>query len=332
MKIGLARFKMKRLNELFTVTYGSKLDLNKMTPRSLADGGVSFVGRSSQNHGVSGTVERIPDIEPFPSGAITVALGGTKILSSFIQERPFYTAQNVAVLSPNFEMTFSEKLYVCLCIRHNRFRYSAFGREANRTLRTLPVPEPSEFPAWVASVDVDMFDRAKKSANEQAPQDLATKSWKPFELQNLFSIERGKGPRRKDLDGGGNTPFITSTDSNNGFTMYTKEEPLHKGNTIGVNRNGSVGEAFYQPAPFCSTEDVHVFTPKEDWGNKMNAAVGLFLTTLIRQEKYRFNYGRKWGIERMKVSTIKLPVTQEGKPDWDFMEAFIKSLPYSAQI
>jgi hypothetical protein len=64
----------------------------------------------------------------------------------------------------------------------------------------------------------------------------------------------------------------------------------------------------------------------------MNKYIGLFLATLIRQEKYRYNYGRKWGIGRMKVSTIKLPVDSESKPDWDFMEKYIKSLNYSKKI
>jgi hypothetical protein len=34
----------------------------------------------------------------------------------------------------------------------------------------------------------------------------------------------------------------------------------------------------------------------------------------------------------MRETTIKLPATPEGKPDWDYMEKFIKSLPYSSQI
>jgi hypothetical protein len=53
---------------------------------------------------------------------------------------------------------------------------------------------------------------------------------------------------------------------------------------------------------------------------------------LIKREKYRYNYGRKWGIERMKNSQIKLPVTKNGTPDWSFMENYIKSLPYSSNL
>jgi hypothetical protein len=49
-------------------------------------------------------------------------------------------------------------------------------------------------------------------------------------------------------------------------------------------------------------------------------------------EKYRFNYGRKWHMERMKISKIKVPVGDKGKPDFRFMEQYIKALPFSKQI
>lgn len=319
---------MKPLNELFDITYGNKLDLNKLNKLSVSEGGINFVGRSSQNHGVSECVEPVDNIPPYEAGLITVALGGSKLLSAFVQEAPFYTAQNVAVLRPKQLMTFEQKLYICIAIRHNRFRYSAFGREANRTLRTLIVPSLEEFPEWIKAFGQASVASLDASASTSNTPQLKIHNWQPFEYQELFEISRGIGPRRKDLDGTGTTPFVTSSDSNNGVTGVTIMPPTHEGNTIGVNRNGSVAEAFYQPQPFCSTEDVHIFTPKFS----LNPYIALFLTTLIRQEKYRFGYGRKWGIERMKKSIIKLPVTTEGEPDWNFMEQYIKSLPYSSQL
>jgi hypothetical protein len=49
-------------------------------------------------------------------------------------------------------------------------------------------------------------------------------------------------------------------------------------------------------------------------------------------EKYRYSYGRKWGIERMNESLIKLPVDNKENPDFEFMENYIKSLPFSVSI
>lgn len=64
----------------------------------------------------------------------------------------------------------------------------------------------------------------------------------------------------------------------------------------------------------------------------MSMYSALFLCAVIRMEKYRFNYGRKWGLERMKSSVIKLPVDSNGSPDWTFMETYIKALPFSSSI
>jgi hypothetical protein len=46
-------------------------------------------------------------------------------------------------------MSLSTKLFYCLCIEANRFRYSTFGREANRTLKNLLVPSAKSVPPWV---------------------------------------------------------------------------------------------------------------------------------------------------------------------------------------
>jgi hypothetical protein len=140
--------KLTELNSLFKVEHGSKLDLNKMEECSSGDGAIVFVGRSGERNGLAAFVRKLDNVEPFDSGLITVALGGSA-LSSFVQPRPFYTAQNIDVLMPLAPMTIDVKLYYCLCIEANRFRYSTYGREANRTLKTILVPTLESLPSWV---------------------------------------------------------------------------------------------------------------------------------------------------------------------------------------
>ena len=38
------------------------------------------------------------------------------------------------------------------CLRANRYRYS-YGRQANRTLRDIGLPDPSRLPEWVRDAD-----------------------------------------------------------------------------------------------------------------------------------------------------------------------------------
>lgn len=108
------------------------------------------------------------------------------------------------------------------------------------------------------------------------------------------------------------------------------EHKIFKGSKyITITNNGSVGYAFYQPKDFTCTHDVNPITTKQ---LALNQYVALFITTLIGLEKYRWAYGRKWRPMRMPSSLIQLPIDNNGKPDWQFMEDYIKSLPYSSNL
>lgn len=316
---------MIKLDEVFSIHMGNKLDLNKMT---ISSDGVNFVSRTSKRNGVVQRVKRVDGITPFGEGVITVALGGS-VLSSFLQFEEFYTGQNVAILIPKREMPIVEKLFYCLLISSNAFRYSACGREANKTLKGIYVLEPKDFPSWIYPLYEKYQTIYKTTPLRSVEMPLCdVNDWREFKYCDLFTIVRGKGPRKKELDGTGTTPLITSSNADNGLTDYTCMAPCHDGNTITVSRNGSVGEAFYQISPFCSTEDVHVLIPKF----QLDSYIAMFIITLIKKEKFRFGYGRKWGLERMNNSVIRLPVLSSGELDLEYMRNFIKGLPFSSTL
>jgi hypothetical protein len=314
---------MIALQEIFDVSYGNKFDLNKMNQ---SNGCVHFVGRSAKNNGVTAKVAKLESITPYSDGLITVALGGS-VLASFLQVKPFYTGQNIAVLSPKENLSTIQKLFYCKAIHYNAYRFSTCGREANRTLRDLQVPKIENLPKWVNDIDLTRFDGANHSFSENKTQELKTESWRWFELQELFEIKKGKRLTKANMKKG-NVPFIGAIDSNNGYREHIGQKPIHEGNTISVNYNGSVAEAFFQPKDFWASDDVNVLYPKFE----LNQYIALFIITLIKHEKYRFNYGRKWHMERMNVSKIKLPVEKDGVPNYQFMENYIKTLPFSKRI
>lgn len=308
------------LKKLFYITYGNKLDLNKMIP---AEVGTNFVGRTSKNNGVVGIVKELQNLKPYKAGLITVSLGGS-VLSSFVQPAPFYTAQNVVVLEPHNEMNLKEKLFYCICISKNRYRYEAFGREANRTIKELKVP--INVPYWVYNTKVPSYEYLK-SPYSNTTLNLNIKNWKKFKYIDLFDIKRGTTFTRRGVQSG-NTPCITNTSFNNGVSDFLDIKPTNERNRITVSCKGDVGDAFYQPIPYFSVNDIATLTTKF----KLNVYIGLFLTTLIKKEKFKYGFGREWSMERMRKSVIKLPVDEAGEPDWEFMENYIKSLPYSSNL
>jgi len=56
-----------------------------------------------------------------------------------------------------------------------------------------------------------------------------------------------------------------------------------------------------------------------------------FFKTILNKERFKWSYGRQIRLGDCKELVIKLP-SKNNKPDWDYMEKFIKSLPYSEYI
>ena len=315
--------KLVTLDTIFDIKYGNQFDLNKL--ESDEDSKINFVSRSSQNLGVVCKVHSFKDTEPFPAGLITVTLGGTYLLSSFVQQDEFYTAQNIKVLTPKVEMTFEEKIFYCKIIESNRFRYSSHGREANKTLNKILVP--SEMPKNLKKIKFGENSYLKNTPIINKKIALDTNTWLPFNLTELFTITGSKTTPITELEeiGNGKYPFVTTQASNNGiegfYDFYTEE-----GNVLTVD-SAVLGYCSFQPLNFSASDHVEKLIPKFE----MNKYVALFLVTIINLEQYRYNYGRKCSQTRMKKIKIKLP-TKKGKPDFEYMENFIKSLNYSESI
>ena len=317
---------MTIVSDLFDVRNGHSLELNRLTIVSREEG-VAFVSRTTRNNGVVAYVAPIDDVDPAPSGELSCALSGNGVLSTFLQERPFYTAYHVARLSPINEMSEQKLLFYCMCVYVNAYRYS-YGRQANRTLKEIVIPDEDKLPAFVETVEVPSLDVAREPEVAKPPSALNTSKWKHFTFDYLFDVKKGKRLTKTKMKPG-STPFISAIESNNGLRQFVSAPPLHQANVITVNYNGNgVAEAFYQREPFRASDDVNILYPKFE----LDPQLALFICTLIRAEKYRFSYGRKWAKERMIESTIRLPVTPKGEPDWILMRDYIKSLPYSKGI
>tara|TARA_R100000656_G_scaffold121123_1_gene95852 strand:- start:1762 stop:2745 length:984 start_codon:yes stop_codon:yes gene_type:complete len=143
--------------------------------------------------------------------------------------------------------------------------------------------------------------------------------WQEFKMGNVFTFSKGKRLTKADiLDGDLN--YIGAISDNNGIRQFIDAIPTHKGNCITVNYNGSVGEAFYQKDDFWASDDVNVLRIKEQ---EFTRNIALFLCTIIKANKYRFSFGRKWTLEKMKETILLLPVNKEGYINWEFMDCQI---------
>ncbi len=128
------------LHRIFKVSMGNGIDAISTTNNNPK---YNYIGREGNNNGVAGFVDEIDGSNPFPSGAITLALGGS-LGACFLQKYPFYTAQNVGVLQEKVQMSDYTKLFLITLIQKEcKIKYQAFGRELNAHFRkdfTIKLP------------------------------------------------------------------------------------------------------------------------------------------------------------------------------------------------
>ena len=314
---------MVALEEIFDIQYGNSLNLNQLEQ---VEKGVNFVSRTAKNNGVSAVVKKLKNEVSMPIGSITVSLGGS-VLEAFVQDKPYYTGYHIycLTLKEGIELTSQQKLYYCMAIRTNKYRYS-YGRQANRTLKNLLVPSVDEIPEWLDGYDVSRFDKSIEP--------VLKREYKfDFLYQNLVSLDRlfdvvyGVNLELNKLvqdENGIN--FVSRTAKNNGVSAKVKPlssiEPI-KGDVLSVAGGGSVLETFLQTEPFYSGRDLYYLKPKFNFSK----AILLFYCVFIRANMYRYNYGRQAN------RTLKLLILPKlNDKELQEVEEMMLSLPFSSSI
>lgn len=152
---------------------------------------------------------------------------------------------------------------------------------------------------------------------------LDEKEWGHFLIPDVFpGIQRGK--RLKNADHvPGVIPYVSSTANNNGVDDYVEATAGTRSfsNCISLANSGSVGTAFYEPFEFVASD--HVTSLKREGTSKF---VYLFLATTIERQGSNFNFNREINDARIKKMQVMLPVTDEDKPDYEYMEQYAKNM------
>ena len=147
--------------------------------------------------------------------------------------------------------------------------------------------------------------------------------WKEYSICEIFTILPGVRLTKADMIEGC-TPFIGATDSNNGITTFCGNDNASRDyNVLGVNYNGSVVENFYHPYTALFSDDVKRLHLKNNKGNKY---IYLFIKQCILKQKSKYVYGYKFNGERMKKQIILLPSRDNGEPDYNYMEEYMRHI------
>ena len=111
-----------------------------------------------------------------------------------------------------------------------------------------------------------------------------------------------------------------------------------------VDDEHSVLSTFVQKRPFYSGRDLYLLLPKTN----MSLKTKMFICTVLSANQYRYSYGRQAN-KTLPYLILKLPILRDINknpvidethmyskkgyiPDWEWMESYINSFPYSDRI
>ena len=202
---------------------------------------------------------------------------------------------------------------------------------------------------WLDDYIKSLFLDNQIDPDKKNDRPLNVSEWKEFKIGKMFDIyptKDYKGMSNDDLDDGGDIPVIANSAMNNGIKGFCTLPPTENGNIITFSDTTEGNTFFYQPDPFIGFAHVQGMHPiNRVWSEKEL----LFLVTILTfANRDLFNYGRKMRRDTITNSYIKLPAKKDDKkyiidtdkkysdegyiPDWEWMDDYIKCLPYSDRI
>ena len=299
----------------------------------LKAGNVPFIGRSSINNGLQG--EYFVEKEKINKGnSLTISMVGEP--KCFYQKYSFTCSQNILVLQNNeFINITNSKFLIPIIDNYLKAKGYGYGYPVGkeRVLRNkLLLPVENNQINW-NFMEEYIKERENKQREELkeyyksrlldlvvCPEVLNDVDWKEIFIEEVAEIYSGKDiyERERTI---GNTPYITATANNNGIGYFVgNENKTMESECISVNRNGSVGYAFYHCYEALYGNDTRKLKPFIK-----NKYTTLFISHAITSQKDKYGYGYKMGTGRLKRQKIMLPVS-DGEVNYKYMENFIKNI------
>lgn len=291
--------------------------------------GIPYIVRSKYNNGIKCRV-KATGIITSPKGVISF---GAENASFFYQNEEWCSGRDIYYIDTQ-DISDYACMYLTACLNRitdkYSYNYGLFPDLLKKEKLLLPTT-PSGDPDWEYMENYMRKYEQQTNASITALKHLAdthkskridTSAWQEFLFDDIFDVIKGTRLTKANMKKG-DINYIGATAFNNGVTAKIgNDEHIHPAGTLSVCYNGSIGQTFYQTDPYWATDDVNVLYPKFE----INQYIAQFLASIIYQIGQKFDYKDKWTAEKMKKTKILLPATQEGTPNWNLMEQYMRQV------
>lgn len=340
-KLSEKEWKEFTLETIFSVGAGKRL-----TNADKIDGDRPFVGATDNNNGVTGFVGNVN--ASLDQNVLGVNYNGAPCIAFYHPYRCLFTDDVKRLHLRNHTDDERILLFMKGIVMQQRAKYSyGYKFKEKRMLRQklmLPVTDSGD-PDYEYIGEYIQRIHEKKIAEYRAYVEkriaeigaeieipkLSEKEWSKFRAfgdKGILDIATTNSSIDgiRLIDGAGeNLPYITRSEANNGIARFVSGD----NRKYGIDPAGSITigldtqTAYWQPHEFVTGQNIQVIT-----GNVLNEWNSQFLIPLLRKQmKAKFNWGGNGAtLKRMKMLDLMLPVTDSGKPDYEYMEQYAKNM------
>lgn len=325
-----------QVKDILSIHNGKGITTEEITENA---GDFAVVQSGEENNGVLGKIDldycKLKGYTYTEKPCLTVARSGSAGFVSF-QKNGCVVGDSAKILLLPDEVAKTEiYLFLHSILTANRFKYD-YGRKVTEyKYMNDYIDLPSVIKGRKKVPDFEFMENYIKSLHykplttKNRPENalpLNIEKWGEFLLTDIFSIDIAKSADIGSLDNG-DTIFIGRTDINNGVQGFVAPKDITKGNCITISMVGT-NIALWQEKDFQASQNIAILR-----GSELNRHKALFICSLLNFDiKLRYSYGRTIKRNDLEKTNIKLPINHKGEPDFEFMENYIKSLPYGDRV
>lgn len=335
-KLSEKEWKPKKLTDDFRPVRGRESNM-----AMLELGNVPLISAKNGSNGVKGFVNTPKKL--VDGGCITLnndGDGGAGL--AYYQSAEMALDTHVTALIPRTDMKPAAMLFASECISelHGFFGHglSISNKRVKNIKVMFPVTDSGEPDYdYMAEYTKQMREKLLAKYREYAEKRIAElgeevvipaldeKTWKSFRAGDLFDIYTG-GDMIVSRLAYGNIPLISHSEQNNGVVKYIKKQQDIK--LFDCNKTLSLADrgnfcANIQSKNFYVGTRVKALVFKNKIKNPRN--ILKFISICINKQSVKFNYGNNC-TGSVASLLIMLPVTDDGNPDYEYMEQYAKNV------
>jgi hypothetical protein len=320
---------------------------------------INYIGAKKNDNGVMRKVKLVPQLVSKGNGILFICDGEGSVGYTNYIDRDFIGSTTLSIGYDSM-LNNVNAMFIVTVLDKQKFKFS-YGRKyradiKNTTIKlpvlldnnNKPILSKNKYSPYGYSPDWNYMElyikslkyKPIKTVNKETSMPI-NNLYEEFCVEHVFYLLNGKGITKEEIEENpGEFIAIQSGEENNSIIgKIDKEYCIKMGYTLTeepcltVARSGSAGFISYQQFGCVVGDSAKILLLRNE--KKRNSYIYLFLKTILMANKYKYTYGRKVTESKYLKEKIMLPATivnGEKTPDWNYMEQYMKLLPYGDRI